>query len=342
MNAERTPVVIQMVVHNAASWLPDVLVSVREQSYPDIRLLVLDNASTDDTVAVINRLMPSARIIRGDSNIGYWAGTEELLSHDDAPYVLALTDVVLDRHFIERGVAFFREHPDTGAVQSVMLQATWTSSGLRKETRVDSLGFAISRSRRIVNEGHGDESYSVSEPKDIFAVEGAAPFFRRTAIEDCRVNGAWVDPDFRIGPLGYGDDLDVAWRMHLLGHRQVLVPSMISWHDRSTTKGTASGVRDAVSRRHLRGRIPLLKRQLDWANVRLTMVKNDQVANVVRDLPYILAREILVFGYTVLFEPRVFGILPRFVRLLPSMIRKRRVVMARAVTSAAATRRFIT
>jgi len=56
--------------------------------------------------------------------------------------------------------------------------------------------------------------------------------------------------------------------------------------------------------------------------------------NVLKDTPYILARELAVFGYTVLFEPAVLLELGRFIRLLPRMLRRRRMVMHRARTSA--------
>ena len=164
----------------------------------------------------------------------------------------------------------------------------------------------------------------------VFGVEGAAPMFRRLALEDCRIDGHVVDPDFRVGPLGYGDDFDLAWRMTLLGWRQIMEPNAIGWHDRATTTDVGHGVWDHVRRRTMRANIPILTRQLDWANVRFAIVKNDHILNIVRDMPVIAIRELMVLGYCILFEPRTLLGLVRFIRLMPVMVRRRRLAMERA------------
>ena len=89
---------------------------------------------------------------------------------------------------------------------------------------IDTCGFQIFRSRRIVNIGHGEEDRGqFNQEKEIFAVEGAVPVLRRQALEDCRLKSQGnkiIDPDF----FWYGDDLDLAWRMRLFGWKQVFAP----------------------------------------------------------------------------------------------------------------------
>jgi GT2 family glycosyltransferase len=155
------------------------------------------------------------------------------------------------------------------------------------------------------------------------------PFFRRSALEDCRVSGHLFDPDY----FWYGDDLDLAWRMTLFGHRQMFIPDVVAWHDRSTTKGHATSLPGHLRRVSIRRSIPLQKRRLDWSNVRFTIIKNDYIVNLLRDAPWILAREAATFLYTLLLEPQVFRETGRFLRLLPRMITRRRASMRRARTS---------
>jgi hypothetical protein len=179
--------------------------------------------------------------------------------------------------------------------------------------------------------GHGDpDDGRWDRPQDIFGVEGAAPMFRRAAWEDCRVSGHVVDPDFRVGPLGYGDDLDIAWRMSLFGWRQRYVPTARGLHARATTDRVGRSLSDHVARRRTRAAIRLPIRQLDWSNVRFAIMKNDRAADALRDLPRILARELAVQGYFLLFEPAVLAGWGRFLRLLPRMLRRRRAVQRRA------------
>lgn len=67
--------------------------------------------------------------------------------------------------------------------------------------------------------------------------------------------------------------------------------------------------------------------------MRFTLVKNDYIINILKDLPWIVAREIAVLVYAVLFEPGVLKEIPTFFKYLPKMIRKRNEIMKRAVVN---------
>jgi hypothetical protein len=73
----------------------------------------------------------------------------------------------------------------------------------------------------------------------------------------------------------------------------------------------------------------------------LMLVKNEDRANLVRDLPFVAAREALVLGYNALFAPRItFAGIRGFARALPAARRKRRAVKSRQSVSAAEIRRW--
>ena len=164
---------------------------------------------------------------------------------------------------------------------------------------------------------------------EIFGVEGAAPVFRREALEDSRITGEIADHDM----FWYGDDLDLAWRMRLFGWKQVYSPEVIMYHDRSTTKGISRGWKDYLKRISERKNISSLKKRLDWRNKRLARLKNDYWQNVLRDLPWILKREAQELGYIILFEPSVLLEIPKFLKLAPKMLKKRKEIMKKAKVS---------
>ena len=309
-------VTIQIVVHNGQKYIRSCLDAVRKQDYDSFSCVVLDNASEDNTREIIKNEYPEMALIESQKNLGMWPGQEFLLQHTDAPFILSLcVDVVIAPNFISVMMPVF-EDESVGALQSKMYQ-----QGAKDQ--IDSCGFSITRGRRVINIGHGEkDGASFSVQKEIFGVEGAAPFFRRSALNACRIDEAIWDPKF----FWYGDDLDLAWRMNLFGFRQVFVPSAIAWHDRSTTKGIASGILDAIRRIKIRREIPLKKRQLDMANTRWTIIKNDSIINVLRDALYILIREIKTLGYMTLFEPKVLAGWVRFFKGLPYMIRQRKLI----------------
>ena len=308
------------------AWLDDVLSSLEAQMGATFELTVWDNASTDESIATIERLMPSARIVRSAENIGFWAAIEQLSEHCTGELMLALTDVQLAPDFLAACAAAFAD-PEVGAVEGKLYQLR--NGG--RTTVIDTVGFQVDRARRITIAGHGETDHGQYDRTDpVFAVEGAAPMFRTRAFRDVAIDGHVIDPAFREGPLGYGDDLDLAWRMALLGWRQVLAPDAIAWHDRSTTHDVADGMRKHVGRIAARRAIPIEKRMLDWVNVRAARIKNDRTSDVVRDLPFIIWRELTVLAYMLIIEPRTLAGIPRLARLAPSMVRQRRIVQGRA------------
>ena len=240
---------------------------------------------------------------------------------------------MIDKNFVERAVAICEADPGVGAVQAKIYQ--YNLRDLQPTTYdpqrsiIDTCGFALTRERKVINIGHGkQDGPAFSKQQVFFGVEGAVPFFRRTALEDCKTSGWIWDPDY----FWYGDDLDLAWRMTLFGHKQIYSPEIIAWHDRSTTKGniTTDLLSDYVHRRKLRRQIPIHKRRLDWSNTRFTVIKNDYLRNILLDLPAIIIREINVQGYAGLFEQKVLLEWGRFLLLLPRMIRRRHTIMKRA------------
>jgi GT2 family glycosyltransferase len=343
---------IFMAVHNGASWLKDVLDSVAMQTYPAITLTVWDNASTDDTAAIIRRY-PQAHYEYHDTNDGFWAAMEKLIARTNTPYVICLTDVVLDPGFVAESIKAMETDPQIGAVQGkIYAQHRAPDGSWNRTTRIDALGFRLQRSRRITILGHGEyDTGQYAAPQDIFGVEGAVPVFRRAALAACALPDASLpsgtfcvtDPAYRVGGITYADDVDLGWRMTLMGWKQVMIPAAIGWHDRSTTKGTAARpIIDQILRTAQRQSLPIQKRRLDWSNIRFSIIKNDSIINILRDLPHIIIREVAVAGYTFLFEPAVFKEAWRFFRLLPTMLRRRREVQARARMAAAQMRTWIT
>jgi len=347
MTASLPKVSINLVVMNGENFIRHSLRSIKEQSYPQnlIEINILDNGSTDKTKEIIREELeigPPAgecdsglgefSLVENPVNIGFWAGQEKLFGQSEGEIIVATTDVILDKNFLKNAVAVFETDPKIGAIQAKIYQMELYGQPTPVFTDIiDTVGFVIFKSRRIINLGHGDkDNGQFNDQQDIFAVEGAVPIFRRTALENCKINGRIIDPDYRAGSFGYGDDLDLAWRMRLFGWKQILAPAVIAYHDRSTTKNIAKHARDYLSRIKRRSHISIQKRRLDWRNVRFTIIKNDYIINLLKDLPQIVFREAMVLIYSILFEPKVLFEIPIFLKLFPKMIRNRKIIMQKA------------
>lgn len=351
-----------------------------------IELNILDNGSNDETKTIIkeclsfdktstvspvvnsglNRSVESLRIpkfflLESKKNLGMWPGQEELLKHTNGKYIVALcVDIMLDKDFVKNAVEALEKDDKIGALQPKIYKFDLRPTSDAPQTDllrylattlhtkvIDTCGFQIFKSRRIVNIGHGEtDTGQYDNLSEIFAVEGAAPVFCKSAFESCGIkildskfqirNFEIVDHDY----FWYGDDLDLAWRMRLFGWKQVFAPNVIAWHDRQTTKTLKKSWQDYLSRVSTRKQIPIKKRRLDWRNTRWTLVKNDYIINILKDLPRIVAREISVLGYAILFEPKVLKEIPTFFRYLPRIFHKRKEVMRRAVVGPEEIRRW--
>lgn len=345
---------INLVVLNGEKYIRQCLDAVLAQTYPRelIEFNILDNNSTDDTVIIIEELkleelgFKKFELIKSSENLGVWPGQEELLKYTTGKYLVALcVDVMLDNDFVKKAVESLEKDDKIGAVQPKIYK--FDASTNFRESKfiapdpkiIDTVGFKIFRSRRITNIGHGEEDKGQYDGMtEIFGVEGAAPIFRVEAFQSLRVLGEIVDHSY----FWYGDDLDLAWRMRLFGWKQVFAPNVIAWHDRQTTKSVKKSWSDYITRVPVRKQIPIKKRRLDWRNTRWTFLKNDYIINVLKDLPWIISREIAVLGYAVLFEPAVLKEIPAFFKRLPEMIRKRKEIMNQAVATPEEIRKWIT
>ena len=339
-------VTINLVVLNGEKYIRHCLGRILEQTYPHefIEFNILDNGSKDRTIESINGLVLSIKgfarfnFVESKLNLGMWPGQEELLKYSNGKYILAMAvDVILDESFIKNAVEIMERNSRVGALEAKIYNYSLVNNEVKQTNIIDTCGFKIFKSRRIVNIDHGEKDNGQYDNLiEIFGVEGACPFFRRDAIENIRINGQLCDHDY----FWYGDDLDLAWRMNMLGWKQVFAPTVVAWHDRQTTKSLKRSWLDYVLRVPIRHQIPLKKRRLDWRNTRWTIIKNDYIINILKDLPFILVREAAVFGYTLLFEPKVFLEVGNFFKLMPKMLKKRREIMRRAIRTPREIRRY--
>ncbi|MBI2676998.1 MAG: glycosyltransferase family 2 protein [Candidatus Yanofskybacteria bacterium] len=333
-------VTINLVVLNGEKYIQYCLDAVKNQTYSNLEINIFDNGSTDKTKEIIrewqmaNGKWQMTNFIENKINYGMWGGQEKALDYSYGKYIIALSvDVLFAPDTVEKSVVVMEKDERIGALQAKIYQydinklQTQTFRPELQEKIIDTVGFGIFRSRKIINLGHGElDNGQYDKEMEVFGVEGAAPIFRREALEDSVITGEIVDHDM----FWYGDDIDLVWRMRLFGWKQIYSPPVIMYHDRSTTKGVSKSWLDYFKRTGERKKIPALKKRLDWRNKRLARLKNDYWINVLQNLPRILRREIQELGYAVLFEPSVLLEIPKLISLTPKMFKKRKEIMLKA------------
>lgn len=118
-------IVILIVTWNAARHLRRCLQSLTDfpaTAGPPAGILVLDNASSDDSAGLVAREFPAVRLVANARNVGFAAAVNQGLALTCAPYVLLLnSDVEARAGAIDRLAAYLDAHPEVGAAGGRLL-----------------------------------------------------------------------------------------------------------------------------------------------------------------------------------------------------------------------------
>ena len=322
-------VTISLVTYDGARWLPGCLASIAEQTLRDHEVLILDNASRDDSAAIAQEWATSrtrVRVKRSAVNLGYAAAHNRHIFAAAGAFVLLLNqDVELDPGFLTAALRTFEQGHDIGAVQARLRRLDGPGD---RSTMLDSTGLEMGRDRRAVSRSQGQpDGPGHAAPEAVWGADGPAPIYRTRALLDARLprtGGGWevLDEDFFL----YKEDVDLAWRLRSLGWRTMYQPSALAWHARGTgPTGATSMIDIARANRSIQHGA----KALSWRNQRLMQIKNEAPISFVRDAPWILARESLSLGYLLFMDPRRLGAVAGFLRLAPAAMRKRQQQQAR-------------
>lgn len=233
------PAVVAVVVtHDPGSWFDECLDSLAAQTYPGMSVLVIDAASAEDPTPRIARRLPGAYVRRLDGNPGYGAAANEALSMVDgaAFYLLCHDDVALE----------------PGVVRSLVEETFRSNAGLvgpklvewDDPTRILDVGAAADKTgvtAPYAEPGELDQEQHDSV-RDVFALAGGCLLVRA----DLLAGLGGFDPDIDF----VGEDLDLAWRVHVAGARVMVVPAARVRHREELAERPPAASRRRLQARH--------------------------------------------------------------------------------------------
>jgi hypothetical protein len=238
---------------NGANWLPRCFGSIKAQTILNqIETVLVDNNSSDDSVAVARRLLADfscARIVRNSANLGFCEGNNSGARAANGRYLFFLNnDTWMEADCMERLIA---DTEKLGAVAATPYVLNYPDNSYQD---FGFYGFDIF--------GLPSPSSPVTASREIFIPGGCSYLIRADVFNQVGM----FDADFFI----YSDDADLSWRLWIAGYKAAgVVPARL--HHRG-----AAGVNPAGGVETVEFRTTDKKRFLTNRNCILTLLKNGQ------------------------------------------------------------------
>ena len=253
---------------NGERFLSLCLGSLREQCFEDFETTLVDNASTDGSLRLMERDFPEVRVIPLTENRGFSAAVNAGIEASTTEYVALLNnDTEQDPGWLEALVRAADEHPEAGLFASKLVD-------FRDRRLLDGAGDALRLSGLPYRLGHGERDLGQFDaPGYVFSACAAAALYRRVMLDEIGL----FDEDF----VSYCEDGDLSFRAQLAGYRCFYAPDAVVYHIGSASTG---GKRSATATR------------LGTRNSLSLLVKNLPLSVVPHVLPFFVLGQLARFA----------------------------------------------
>lgn len=319
----RPLVSVVILTHNSEQYLEPLFRSLRQQTHPEIEVIVAENYSTDRTRMMLSKLAPTPSIIINDDRSLWFSKPNNLgIQQSKGKYVLICNhDIRLHERFIAELVTALELDSQAGSAIGKVLKM----HPLKKTPpcdMIDTTGTQIFRNRRAVDRGESqDDDGQFEKAEGVFGGSGALTLYRKEALDRVAFYRAsdrpeYFDEDFNA----FQEDIDLSWRLQSAGFACVYVPSAIAWHAR--TAAQRKGLSDLHAFWNRRTKSTTIN-FLSYRNHLLLFAKNENWSSLSHDLPFVLWYEVKKFIYLLFFERKTLKAVPDIWKLRARIRAKR-------------------
>jgi GT2 family glycosyltransferase/lipopolysaccharide/colanic/teichoic acid biosynthesis glycosyltransferase len=243
-----------IVNYNVRDFLDNALVSI-QKALPGLKgeIVVVDNASDDGSLEMLERKFPDVRVIANKQNLGFAKANNQALQQARGKYLLLINpDTLVQEDTLRVMIQFFENNPDVGLTTCKILRhdGSFALSCRRSFpspwvafTKLVGLAALFPKSKLF---GKYNLTYlSPDESYEVDAVSGSFMMLRREVYE--RVGG--LDEEYFM----YGEDLDWCYRIQKAGWKIYYVPTtkIIHYHGESTKRSNIDELRTFYQAMHL-------------------------------------------------------------------------------------------
>jgi GT2 family glycosyltransferase len=317
------PISVVVINWNSGTDLAGCLPSVLAQTLPPIEMVIIDNASSDDSPVVGRQALEAAgrsvpcRVtwVMNRRNEGFSRAANQGIGATTGDWVLLLNpDVILAPAFLDEAWSALRARPEAGSLGGKVLRFDHRT--------IDTTGQFIRADGRVRERGYGEADRGQYEQSgEVFSVCGAVALYRRVMLEDVAVNGEYFDEDF----FAFYEDADLGWRAQRRGWSCWYQPTAVAYHARGGTNrsGRHMWARWQMPRRPLQIQFHIL------LNRHLMLVKNLSAGTALRHALLLLWADGVDLAYLLVMRPRLLAWAPAAAELLRRALDKRRMIASR-------------
>lgn len=265
--SEKWPLISIIILnYNGRRYIEDCLGTVFNSIYPNFEVFFVDNASTDDSVELVKKSYPLSNIIVNNRNLHFTEGNNVGMRFAKGDYIILLNnDTKVDPNWLNELSALMESDPTIGACQCKLLF-------MDNPTEIDSAGGFVNPLGLCVERGKGEKDIKQYDCVDkIFHGKGAALMVRKKALSEVGL----LDNAF----LYNSEDVDLCWRLHLMGYKVCFCPTAIVFHSRSSP----------TKKKFQKMNVGLFN---SAKNVLRMLIKNYSMSNLLKFMPLLISFEI--------------------------------------------------
>ncbi|WP_038140179.1 glycosyltransferase family 2 protein [Thiothrix lacustris] len=250
---------IILVSYNTSSYIRRALESLfRETQLTSIEVIVVDNASNDDSVAMIRQFFPQVTLIESGANLGFAGGVQLGAKQAAGKYLLLLNpDTVIINAAVDRLLHFAKLQPANGIWSGVTLnndmslntQHAWSKPTLH-DLLYSALGLSKLFSKTCVFNNANYGCWKRDTVKEVDIVSGC--FFLTTRELWDKLGG--LDASFFM----YAEEADYCLRAKALGYQPIVTPDARIIHHGGVSHSHFSGKQIKL----LKGKVELVNRHV--------------------------------------------------------------------------------
>jgi len=250
---------------NGKTLLADTLYALQAQTHQSFHTILVDNGSSDGSIEFVNQEFPHIETIALDWNSGFAYANNIAIKRNGTPYTILLNnDAVPAPTWIECLIKALDFNPQAGFAASKMLY-------FDNPALIDRVGDSYTYAGVGQLRGRKEPSNCFSEPEWIFGACAGAAIYRTTALK----TAGFFDEDFFL----INEDVDLSFRLQLLGHKCLFVPDAIVFH-----KASSSIIHDSAMS------VYFGHRNMEWV-----YLKNLPWRLIVKTLPLHIVYNVLAF-----------------------------------------------